>query len=333
MFHFVGQPVCFVMVSPQMVYASGPVPSQSSTSVGAAQQVQFVPCTEGQLDPCVQSAPPSQALDSIAVSPENVRDLASRAEGTRAVQRALEEASSDDERRELALQFKGHVWNAVMCPHANYVLQRCVTTLPAVEIQFIIDELSRRKDLCSLARHKFGCRLLQRLFEHCRQDQVDELGDVLISEAIPLSRHCYGNYVMQHLLTHGTDGHRSKFVSVLARSILQVASDMKALGVLNKAFEVCDAELRLILGRAVCNAKGLLVKISQKRRGHQVARLSLEALPSGSAELEDAYARVLSAREALAKNRFGRSVVKFCEREPSQLSDDDMSPMSDAELE
>merc|ERR1712187_50798 len=142
----------------------------------------------------------------------------------------------------------------------------------------------------------------------------------------------YGNYVMQHLLMHGNDEHRRKLVGLLARSILGVTSDMKALGVLNKAFEVCDAELRLILGRAVCSAKGLLVKISQKRRGHQVARLSLEALPSGSGELEDAYAQVLLAREALAKTRYGRSVLKFGEGRPCQPSEDDSSPRSDAEL-
>merc|ERR1712046_259388 len=156
---------------------------------------------------CVQGStvPSKPESKAVIVTPELVRELAFHPEGTRAVQRALEDARSDDERRTLALQFKGYVWTAVMCPHANYALQKCVATLRPQDAQFIIDELSRRKDLCNLARHKFGCRVLQRLFEHCRSDQVQHLGDILLSECIQLSRHCYGNYVMQQVLTHGSD--------------------------------------------------------------------------------------------------------------------------------
>jgi len=133
-------------------------------------------------------------------------------------------------------------------------LQTCITTLRPLDVQFIIDELSCRKDLCNLARHKFGCRVLQRLFEHCQTEQVKHLADILLTDAIPLSRHSYGNYVMQQLLTHGSDEHRSIFASLLARDILKVTSDMKSLGVLSNAFETFDAEQRLILARAICDS-------------------------------------------------------------------------------
>merc|ERR1712176_548942 len=188
------------------------------------------------------------------VTPENVRELASHPEGTRTVQRALDEASSDDARRELALQFKGHVWSTVMCPYANYALQKCVATLRPVDVQFIIDELSQGSNVLELARHKFGCRLLQRLFEHCRADQVHHLGGILLTEGIQLCRHNYGN----------------------------------SIAVLNLAFEVCDVEQRLILGRVICETRGLLVKLAQKRHGHKVARSALEAIPTESTELEKA---------------------------------------------
>merc|ERR1711976_979399 len=101
-----------------------------------------------------------------------------------------------------------------------------------------------------------------------------------------------------------------------------MGSDMKSLAVLSIAFEVCDKEPRLILGRAICDSRGLLVKIAQKRRGHQVARFALEALPPCSTELENAYAQLLSARDTLANTRYGRSVVKFCDREPALFNED-----------
>ena len=50
------------------------------------------------------------------------------------------------------------------------------------------------------ARHKYGCRVLQRLLEHARHDQLNGLVDALLAKAIPLSRHYFATYVMQHIL-------------------------------------------------------------------------------------------------------------------------------------
>merc|ERR1719502_164332 len=101
MVHFVGQPVYFVMMGPQVAYAPsnqpcaawhlGPASCQSSTGACAAQQFHFAPCAEDQPASCAQkSAPPSKLVGSaVVVTPENVRELASHPEGTRTVQRAL----------------------------------------------------------------------------------------------------------------------------------------------------------------------------------------------------------------------------------------------------
>jgi len=159
------------------------------------------------------------------------------------------------------------------------------------------------------------------------------MGHVILSEAIALSRHCYGNYVMQHLATYGSDEHRSKMVDIFERHISSATSEMKSLGVLHSTFETCDAELRLRLARAICNSRGILIKISQKRRGHQVARCALEALPPNSVELENARAELLSAKESLLRTRYCRSVLKCCQAEEAQIGDDDMSPKSVVDLE
>merc|ERR1711879_636110 len=215
-------------------------------------------------------------------------------------------------------QFKGHICEAARCAHANYVLQKCVASLRSQDAQFIVDELTCRKEVCKLARHSFGCRLLQRLMEYCRADQVQHLGDALLSDAIGLCRHMYGNYVMQHLLIYGSDAHRHKFVSLLARHVHSVTADMTSLVVLNTAFEICDVEQCLTLAQAICNSpRGLLVATAQRRRGHQLVKLVLEALQPGSPELDNARAQLLSAKATLSATRYGRSVLRCCEKEAS----------------
>merc|ERR1712048_702487 len=143
----------------------------------------------------------------------------------------------------------------------------------------------------------------------------------------------YGNYVMQQLLTHGSDEHQTKLASLFVRQIKNVASNISSLGVLNLAFEVCDADQRLNLARVICDCKGLLVKLAQQRYGHRLAQSALEALPSGTTEHENAYAQLQSARDTLLNARYGRRVLTHCEQGSAQFYDDDVSPRSPAELE
>jgi len=155
------------------------------------------------------------------------------------------------------------------------------------------------------------------------------LGDALLSDAIGLCRHMYGNYVMQHLLIYGSDAHRSKFVSLLARHIHSVTADMTSLVVLNTALENCNGEQCLTLAWAICKSpRGLLVASAQRRRGHQLVKLVLETLTPGSAELESARAQLLSAESILSATRYGRSVLRCCQQETSEVNDEDGSPCS-----
>ena len=49
------------------------------------------------------------------------------AKGCRDVQRAIEEAADDVTRSRLVTELAGHVLDAMRCPHANHVLQKCIT--------------------------------------------------------------------------------------------------------------------------------------------------------------------------------------------------------------
>merc|ERR1712187_886710 len=162
---------------------------------------------------------------------------------------------------------------------------------------------------------------------HCRNDQLHYLGTVLLSETMALCRHIYGNYVMQHLLTYGTAEQRSRFVNEFARNVLS-GTDMVSLGVLNTAFEACDAEQCLILARAICSTRGILVPFVQRRRGHQTVKSVLHALPAGSADLEAARAELLAAKGHLSKSRYGRCVLRLCQQEAIDINDGSLSPMS-----
>merc|ERR1711920_1153398 len=96
-------------------------------------------------------------------------------QGSRRVQEALKEAANEAVREELVSKLKGHVLEAMVCPHANFVLQKSIELSPAHSLQFVVDELKASNSVTRAARHKYACRILQRLFEHCCLDQIRDL--------------------------------------------------------------------------------------------------------------------------------------------------------------
>jgi len=71
--------------------------------------------------------------------------LSREPEGCRRVQAAVEACCADlDVQLRLTAELKGRVWEAIRCPHANHVIQKCVTALHPEASQFIIDEVLQR---------------------------------------------------------------------------------------------------------------------------------------------------------------------------------------------
>merc|ERR1719162_532193 len=135
----------------------------------------------------------------------NVWALSRDPQGCRRVQRELEDAKTDHGRAVLAKELHGHVWEAIKCPNANHVLQKCIVNMRPQTSQFIIDEIMEMPGgVVKVARHTYGCRIAQRLLEHSPSTQVKELVENLLEHTVELSMHSFGNFVMQHLLEHGT---------------------------------------------------------------------------------------------------------------------------------
>jgi pumilio RNA-binding family len=70
----------------------------------------------------------------------------------------------------LISELKGHVLNCVKDQNGNHVIQKAVERIAPDEIQFIIEAFYGQ--VYSLATHPYGCRVIQRIFEHCRDAET-----------------------------------------------------------------------------------------------------------------------------------------------------------------
>jgi len=245
-----------------------------------------------------------------------VWSLSQEAYGCRQVQAALDAAESDKVCESLASELRGHILQACRCPHANHVLQKCISQLRPSAVDFVIEELLSGS-VSQTARHKYGCRIIQRVVEHCRASQVHQIVENLVPEVAMLSRHPYGNYVVQNLLQHGTDSQRRRMVALLAKEVRFLGSESCGCAVLGAALTYAPEADRQVLAQSLLKEPGLLVFMACTRHGHVAVLRVLQLV--GGADREEADRRLQSEAGALRVSKYGRLVVEHLEGVGEQL--------------
>jgi len=236
----------------------------------------------------------------------DVWKLSQDVNGCRVVQQAFEEGSND-ERLQLVEQLRGHVWEALRCPHANHVIQKCITTTRPRDSHFIISELCQNgSGAAAAARHRYGCRILERLLEHLAE-QAQPLVDLIIAEGIELSKHVFGNYIMQHILEHGTLAQKHRLCRMLAPVAHTLGLDPYACAVIGKALSHGSPQDRVCIAQALLRVPDLLTTIACTRHGHITAKLVLQV--SEGKQLAEARGELAKNVQLLRTSRYGRVVI------------------------
>ena len=85
------------------------------------------------------------------------------------MQKALEHVLTEQQAT-LVKELDGCVLKCIKDQNGNHVIQKAIERVPAQHIQFIIDAFHGQ--VYNLATHPYGCRVIQRMFEHCTEDQT-----------------------------------------------------------------------------------------------------------------------------------------------------------------
>merc|ERR1719159_1647470 len=145
------------------------------------------------------------AIEAISGS---VVDLAFDAAACRVVQKALETADVEVATA-LAQEMRGHIRDAIKCPHANHVVQKLLDNLPADRTTFVVEELL--DFAVELSKHRYGCRIVSRAVKiHAGSYSCPEvltLIDELLPETAELSRHTFAHYAVEAILESGSANH------------------------------------------------------------------------------------------------------------------------------
>uniref|UniRef100_A0A672M4X9 Pumilio homolog 1 n=1 Tax=Sinocyclocheilus grahami TaxID=75366 RepID=A0A672M4X9_SINGR len=101
----------------------------------------------------------------------HVLSLALQMYGCRVIQKALEFIPSDQQViNEMVRELDGHVLKCVKDQNGNHVVQKCIECVQPHALQFIIDAF--KGQVFALSTHPYGCRVIQRILEHCLPEQT-----------------------------------------------------------------------------------------------------------------------------------------------------------------
>jgi len=149
----------------------------------------------------------------------------------------------------LCKELHGIFWEAVEHPQADFVLQTLIEAAPGPSCKFIIEECMDKA--VDLAKHRYGCRIICRIAEHCLGDDHAML---LIQRVLDdtqvvagLCCHNFGHHVMQQVMEKGSPDHRKMIANVLSTDLIKMAQSRHASYIIEAAFEFCEEDEKSML--------------------------------------------------------------------------------------
>lgn len=240
----------------------------------------------------------------------NVLVLALSKHGCRVVQKALEVTDSLTRDR-LFAELEPHVVELCDSPHGNHVLAKLVEMMPTVRLKPVIEQLQAQGP-ANVARHRFGCRVLERLLEHCTEVDIGELIDQIVEKSEMLCRHLYGNFVVQHLLEQGSATRRKCILNQLLPLLPYLAMHRTASHVVQRALAHSDQDdLNLLIDALLCGqSPNSFIDVARSRYGSFVICQLIELRIRSPSYFHVVYETMTKNVEELVQTDFGRRVAE-----------------------
>ncbi|XP_042044040.1 pumilio homolog 1-like [Salvia splendens] len=233
--------------------------------------------------------------------------------GCRVIQKALEVIELD-QKKEMVAELDGHVLRCVRDQNGNHVIQKCIECVPENAIEFIVTTFYDQ--VVTLSTHPYGCRVIQRVLEHCDSPKTQAVVmEEIMNSVCMLAQDQYGNYVIQHVLGHGKPSERSAIIHQLIGKIVEMSQQKFASNVIEKclscgAHEERQALVHEMLGSTDEN-EPLQVMMKDQFANYVVQKV-LETCDDQQLEL--LLNRIKVHLNALKKYTYGKHIVARVEK-------------------
>ncbi|KAI9003720.1 armadillo-type protein [Gaertneriomyces semiglobifer] len=210
----------------------------------------------------------------------------------------------------LTHRFACHVWQRI------FQLRYTPDPIPSI-VTYLASELAGNWH--KIANDENGSLVVQSIFEGCGGEKKDIVREIL-GRCGEVARGQWGNWVIQHLLEHGTPSDRQAILSVLASHFYTLSLDQYASKVLEKALKYCTKRdlfsvMELLLSPQQTGAQGQKCLILNMM-GHQYANYVVQHLIMAGDQMQrEMIVRVLLPHVGgLRNSKFGQRVAGLVEK-------------------
>ncbi|KAL3850650.1 hypothetical protein ACJIZ3_012532 [Penstemon smallii] len=233
--------------------------------------------------------------------------------GCRVIQKAIEVVDVD-QKIQMVEELDGNIMRCVRDQNGNHVIQKCIECVPEEHIQFIVTTFFDQ--VVTLSTHPYGCRVIQRVLEHCEDEKTQtKVMEEILGSVSMLAQDQYGNYVVQHVLEHGKPHERTTIIQELAGKIVQMSQQKFASNVVEKCLTFGDPTQR---GMLVSEMLGTtdenepLQAMMKDQFANYVVQKVLETCSDQQREL--IMSRIKVHLNALKKYTYGKHIVARVEK-------------------
>lgn len=192
----------------------------------------------------------------------------------------------------LLQEFQDNVMTCIHDQNGNHVIQKIVEVLslkvklgeadPSA-INFILDDVLGH--VAELSCHPYGCRVMQRILEHCVESQRVRALDEIETCHERLLDDQYGNYVIQHVLQFGRQSDREAVLKIiLDRDLLTLSRQKFASNVVEKLLKYGNAEQRNTLVKEMLHeveGSSVVLWMVRDAYANYVVQTTLDVLAEG----------------------------------------------------
>ncbi|KAM7492018.1 hypothetical protein LguiA_034939 [Lonicera macranthoides] len=229
------------------------------------------------------------------------------------VSKAIEVVDLDQQTKMVA-ELDGHIMRCVRDQNGNHVIQKCIECIPEDAIQFIVSTFYDQ--VVTLSTHPYGCRVIQRVLEHCSDPKTQSIVmDEILRCVCMLAQDQYGNYVVQHVLEHGKPHERSCIITQLVGLIVQMSQQKFASNVVEKCLTFGSPEERQMLVNEMLGTTDEnepLQAMMKDQFANYVVQKVLETCDDQ--QLEMILNRIKVHLNALKKYTYGKHIVARVEK-------------------
>ncbi|GAU17306.1 hypothetical protein TSUD_110230 [Trifolium subterraneum] len=233
--------------------------------------------------------------------------------GCRVIQKAIEVVDLD-QKIKMVQELDGNIMRCVRDQNGNHVIQKCIECVPEEAIDFIISTFFDQ--VVTLSTHPYGCRVIQRVLEHCEDPNTQQkVMDEILGAVSMLAQDQYGNYVVQHVLEHGKPHERSTIIKELAGNIVQMSQQKFASNVVEKCLTFGGPAERLLLVNEMLGTTDEnepLQAMMKDQFANYVVQKVLETCDDQQREL--ILSRIKVHLNALKKYTYGKHIVARVEK-------------------